>query len=484
MATERGTIPVTFFASQAMVIVLTIPELVWVISSYLPSRVDVSSLSRCSRTLHGTVIPVLYRNIEFSVFKVDSLVESLKANASYSRYCRGLTIILNGLPSAKQAGAYRHTFINEISEGNSTSDIRDLRERIRSNIRYIIHACLVHGNIHQFAWNLENDNSHSFEWLAETVTVRDWREIILSKKTLQSLQFTVARGIQSSLGPLDKLVSTIGMTRKSGLTLSQGILSQHSFFSVSKLVLHITIQRYQVQSVRHLLSSFPNMKLLDLDIYHLSSTDISALVRSPGNERDTVFPDLGFKQLESLKFCGFVDSALICLDDFINKQPSLLELSVDAAEVHLRRPYSGLKALNASFAIFASFGARQAELLGSLSTIRIRIISVSEDRLEEFLSFVNELPRIRCIEIFFSLYTAFDTMELKVVTTLIRRIKKDISEIGIINHMFRKDGFNNDSRGFCTYANNLVSQPRKTKMYLLGSLTHFYRPIYLPLFPV
>lgn len=468
-----------------MVIVLTIPELVWVISSYLPSRVDVSSFSRCSKTLHGTVIPVLYRDIEFSVFKVDSLVESLKANASYSRYCRGLTINLNGLPSAEQTGAYRHTHINEIAEGNSTSTIRDLRETIRSNIRYIIHACLVHRNIHQFSWNLENDNSHSFEWLAETV--RDWREIILSKKTLQSLQFTVACGIQSSLGPLDKLVSTIGMTlTKSGLTLSQGILSQHSFFSVSKLVLHITIQRYQVQSVRHLLSSFPNMKVLDLDIYHLSSTDNSALVRSPGNERDrdTVFPDLSFKQLVSLKFCGNLDSNMVCFDEFINKQSSLLELSV-YAEV-LRRPNSGLKALNVSLTIFASFGTRQAEIFSSLSTIRIQIFSTGEDslRLEEFMSFVNELPRIKCIEFFFSSYTAFDTMDLKVVPNFIRRIKKDISEIGIINHMFRKDGFNSDSQRFCTYANNLVSQPRKTKMCLLGSLTHFYRPIYLPLFPV
>lgn len=196
-----------------MVIVLTIPELVWVISSYLPSQVDISSFSRCCRTLHGTVIPVLYRDIEFSVFKADSLAESLKANASYSRYCRELTITLNGLPSTKQAKAYRHTFINEISEGSSTSTIRDLRETIRSDIRYIIHACLVHKNIHKLSWNMDNDNSHSFEWLEETIG--DWGELILSKKTLQSLQFTAARGLHSSIGSLDKLVSKIGRTLSS-----------------------------------------------------------------------------------------------------------------------------------------------------------------------------------------------------------------------------------------------------------------------------
>lgn len=226
------------------------------------------------------------------------------------------------------------------------------------------------------------------------------------------------------------------------------------------------------------------MKLLDLVINQLSSTDNSALARLPGTERDTVFPDLGFKQLESLKFCGNVDSALICLDDFVNKQSSLSELSVDAAEVHLRRPYLGLKALNINFAIFASLGTRQAEILSFLSTIRIKIVSASEDRLEEFLSFVNELPRIRCIEFFFPLYTVFDTMDLEVVPTFIRGIKKDINEIGIINHMFRKDGFNSDSREFCTYANNVVSQPRKTKMSMLGFLTNIYRAIYLPLFLV
>lgn len=81
-----------------------IPDIVLIIVSYLPSRVDVAALSRCSRTLRDITIPELYRKVDTTIVKVVRIAETLRENPALSDYCRDLSISLyspwQGQPSS------------------------------------------------------------------------------------------------------------------------------------------------------------------------------------------------------------------------------------------------------------------------------------------------------------------------------------------------------------------------------------------------
>lgn len=161
-------------------------------------------------------------------------------------------------------------------------------------------------------------------------------------------------------------------------------------------MLHITIKPTQFQALGQFISSFPNVKVLVLHIFCQGRIDVCG----PGSV-DHILPDVGFQHLQSFSLSSNTNSVSVCLDKFVSKQPSLLELNLK----HRMRgpkerffalgPPSRLRALNVTSACFV-FRPPQGDRLSLISMLRIRsLINLSS----RWVAFLNGLPRLECLEI-------------------------------------------------------------------------------------
>lgn len=173
--------------------VLSISELVWIIASFLPLPANISALSRCNRRLRDITIPSLYRDIEFSVFKVGYLARVLRSNESLPRYCRRLSITLEGHPLDKEKEAYIYKY-------STVDDVVNLRKRILSDLEFVICRCSGHGKLTHFSWNLRALDGLYPYWLSNAL--RSWNDVAMSRTSLQTVQYIIQGGLsQRSLIP-------------------------------------------------------------------------------------------------------------------------------------------------------------------------------------------------------------------------------------------------------------------------------------------
>ena len=184
--------------------VFSIPELVGIITSNFNTEADVSSFSQCCRVLYTTATPSLYRNIEFSIFKVDSLEEALRRNPSFSKYCRSISITSKGIPQSRQASAYYLQYDSAITGMIPDNEpVLSTRKEVLSSLLCVLDQCSVHGNIIHFSWFLQVGNVtslvHSFDWL--TKVFKDWRSFITLSRKLKSLHYS-STGINTSFGDM------------------------------------------------------------------------------------------------------------------------------------------------------------------------------------------------------------------------------------------------------------------------------------------
>lgn len=170
--------------SKSMEKVFFIPEIVWAVASYLPSKSDLCALTRTNKALHYTNIPLLYRDIEFSTFNVISIGNALRNNRTLSRYCRTLRVDLKGSPRKEERQAYgvlhKTAFRNP-----SYNTIIDQRMKILAELKYVIEQCSKHGDLIRISFDFSTGNDRS--WLDDGV--REWESFAWSKDTLQSLTF-------------------------------------------------------------------------------------------------------------------------------------------------------------------------------------------------------------------------------------------------------------------------------------------------------
>lgn len=165
--------------------IFCIQELVCAIAISLNAQADVSRLGRCCRSLHASTISVLYRDIEFSIFKVDLIAETLRRNPSFSAHCQSLSITPNGQPQERQALAYDKV----ITENSPDYDSARLsREDILTDVAYVLDQCSAHGNLRHLSWILRVDPDLSVDWI--TQAFGDWRTLAWSEKTLQSFRYS------------------------------------------------------------------------------------------------------------------------------------------------------------------------------------------------------------------------------------------------------------------------------------------------------
>lgn len=169
-----------------MATIFNIPELVLTVVFCLDGQADISALSRCCKSLHATTTRVLYRDIEFSIFKVHSLATAMKRNREFPGYCRSLKGTLNGEPQGRWSLAYKL----EVNQNNP--DVKSIREQILADVAYVLNRCLAHDNMCHLSWTLEGvgpQMSLSTIWVRAAFA--DWPRFIWSKKALRSLQYSV-----------------------------------------------------------------------------------------------------------------------------------------------------------------------------------------------------------------------------------------------------------------------------------------------------
>lgn len=207
-----------------MATIFTVPELVWIIVTYLRARADVSALSQCCRSFHTITAPMLYRDLEFSIFRVDSIAEAMKRNRFFPAHCRSLSITLKGSPRPRHAGAY---FTQ--SDAFADEPAYAIREGILIDLTYVLDQCSVHGSIHHFSWDLTMGNtSLAFDWLVKAF--KSWRSFISLGRSLQTLRYSVRKANTSfddTVGDLVRRMSTLA----EGYPLYR-VFSQTIFFRI------------------------------------------------------------------------------------------------------------------------------------------------------------------------------------------------------------------------------------------------------------
>jgi hypothetical protein len=67
---------------------LRVPELLAEITSYLSRLADISSLSRCDRMFHESIMPLLFRNISIYLQEAPTIASVLKNNPHFARLCK------------------------------------------------------------------------------------------------------------------------------------------------------------------------------------------------------------------------------------------------------------------------------------------------------------------------------------------------------------------------------------------------------------
>ena len=155
--------------------VLSVFDLLSIITHNISSRADISSLRRCSRALREATLHFLYQEIEFSIFKVDSLAETLRSNRSLSHYCRKLSLV-GKITNDQQVQASRI-----LSDRSGRQNSRTW-SKIEQDIVYVMTSCLETGNLSYLSWEMDID----LRGLKEIYKI--WESVSFSRQTLRSVR--------------------------------------------------------------------------------------------------------------------------------------------------------------------------------------------------------------------------------------------------------------------------------------------------------
>lgn len=241
-------------------------------------------------------------------------------------------------------------------------------------------------------------------------------------------------------------------------------------------MLNVCIQRSRLSTFRRLLSSFINVKLLRIDVVvaHNEPSDLQL-----PSESDTLLPDEDFRCLSSLSLNTMMSgSGAICSDNFIRKQSSLLELDFEVGpRDHFLWTSSTLKFLGINSAVADFPIMPSGHQFISLSTLRVhRRYEITSPR---WITFLNDLPRLRCIEVD---VPGIFSLDILASQELLPVIRKGIIEFGLIIDVSDKDGLQEYYRNVCVSTRFLVSHfyregaGRIVFIDLFAFQGHFYCP--------
>lgn len=170
----------SFSRSSTMSTVFFISDLVLAIAYHLTSQTDVSALNRCNQLLRDTTVPLLYRDIDFSVFKAESIAKALEKNPLFSKYCRRLSISIKGHPMKSQEPAFEHWI-----DGPSQA----LRKKFLSDIEYVAHQCAVHSNLTHFSCDLKSNFPLLSVWKMDDLQLP--KSLLMCNGTIRSFHYSM-----------------------------------------------------------------------------------------------------------------------------------------------------------------------------------------------------------------------------------------------------------------------------------------------------
>lgn len=163
----------------------TLPELTSQLASHLCSSVGLSNLSQCSRRIHQTVTPILYRNLEFSIYMINLLHRTLEENPTLAEYCRRLSVTMS-MSSVDSDMDIVWAFPTK-HIGKSMRRMEEARQAIRVKLHFILRQCSKHGNLKSFLWNSErNETQFPVQWLIYSSEI--WENLSLSSTSLKEIQ--------------------------------------------------------------------------------------------------------------------------------------------------------------------------------------------------------------------------------------------------------------------------------------------------------
>lgn len=162
----------------------TLPELTRQIASHLRSSAGLSKLSQCSRRIHQTVTPILYHNIEFSIYMINLLYRTLEKNPILAEYCRRLSITMS-LSSIVSDMDIVWAFPNE-HIGMSMRHMKEARQAVQVRLHFILRQCSKHGKLRSFLWNSERiESQFPMQWLIDSSEI--WENLSLSSTSLKEI---------------------------------------------------------------------------------------------------------------------------------------------------------------------------------------------------------------------------------------------------------------------------------------------------------
>lgn len=163
----------------------TLPELTSQLASHLRSSVGLSNLSQCSRPIYQTVTPILYRNLEFSIYMINLLHRTLEENPTLAEYCRRLSVTMS-MSSVDSDMDIVWAFPTK-HIGKSMRRMEEARQAIRVKLHFILRQCSKHGNLKSFLWNSErNETQFPVQWLIYSSEI--WENLSLSSTSLKEIQ--------------------------------------------------------------------------------------------------------------------------------------------------------------------------------------------------------------------------------------------------------------------------------------------------------
>ena len=155
--------------------ILSTPELIISIAERVESRIDLSALNRCNRTIHEHTQRHLYRDLIVTKFNACSLAAAIRANSILPLYCRKLTV--------------QHLSIEENLEEKQSQE-------------FVVNECLMQGFLTDLTWSVKGFSSPYGNRL------QIWAKLPLVSQTLRSLSVDLkCFGAQVAL--VSELTSTL-----------------------------------------------------------------------------------------------------------------------------------------------------------------------------------------------------------------------------------------------------------------------------------
>ena len=196
-----------------------------------------------------------------------------------------------------------------------------------------------------------------------------------------------------------------------------------------------------LSTLRRFLACIPNIRILDLDI------NVTLRISNIVEVDDTLLPNTVFQKLESLSLKTNLRGTEVCSDDFIARQPSLIELR----DLLSSRQLIGTSPMLQGLCFRRAFQLPDVPSLESLRSLTNLRLSITGFPSNVWGRLASDLPLLSCVEVCVFLENASDGDEAA-CRVLSEFSNGHITEFGLLFEVAN----NRSSKKNCTSLKHLV----------------------------